>query len=432
MQGNLSPTGGEIIIPAGVFIGYVPQLPAEGESYSGGQLFNKNLSAALACQPDILCLDEPTNHLDRKNRRSLMQMLDRYAGTLFVVSHDVELLQRCIDTIWHIENGEITVFEGNYDDFLHHRSHEQEKLKSYIRALEKNHAKAQEELRLVHERSARRARANVRENDRKLLGYLKASADASLGKQHAKMSKIKDALSRERQAIFEAEEIKVQFELAATHIERMPHNIIDVKEGRVGYGDKEVLSGLSFSIDKGERVALVGENGSGKSTLLKAFLQNPLVSKTGEWHLPKSEWVGYLDQAYKTLPEEKTVLETLQALSKWNDKELRRFLNDFLFRKNEEVYALVSTLSGGERVRLVLACIALRQPPILLLDEITNNIDLKTRQHVIEVLKNYPRTLFVISHDSDFLTHIGIQTCLLVKNGKALLRPFSPDSELDY
>ena len=142
------------------------------------------------------------------------------------------------------------------------------------------------------------------------------------------------------------------------------------------------------------------------------------VIKSGNWHAPKISDIGYLDQHYGTLSAEKTVLETIAELvPTWSHIEVRRHLNDFLFRKNEEVNSLVAKASGGEKARLSLAQIAARTPKLLILDEITNNLDLETRGHVIEVLKNYPGAMIVISHDTDFLREIGVHDRYQIANG---------------
>ena len=144
-------------------------------------------------------------------------------------------------------------------------------------------------------------------------------------------------------------------------------------------------------------MAIRGDNGSGKTTLIKAILNDPSVLKSGDWHVPNREDIGYLDQHYGTLDPHKTVTETIHGLvPTWAHGEIRKHLNDFLFRKNEEVNAFVKTLSGGEKVRLSLAQIAAKTPRLLVLDEITNNLDLETRDHVIQVLKEYPGAMLVI------------------------------------
>jgi ATPase subunit of ABC transporter with duplicated ATPase domains len=185
--------------------------------------------------------------------------------------------------------------------------------------------------------------------------------------------------------------------------------ILSIQDGACGY-DTPLLHNLFLSLTGVDRLALTGNNGSGKTTLVRAILNDPCITKSGEWILPKPEDIGYLDQHYATLNPDQSVLETIQACTPtWPHSEVRRHLNDFLFRKNEEVMALTSTLSGGEKARLCLAQIAARPPRLLILDEVTNNLDLETRDHMIQVLRHYPGAMIAISHDQDFLKAIGIQ-----------------------
>ncbi len=186
--------------------------------------------------------------------------------------------------------------------------------------------------------------------------------------------------------------------------------IVSISDGSIGYAEQEpLLQKISLSISSRDRIAIQGDNASGKSTLIKAILDDDSVIKSGNWHAPKISDIGYLDQHYGTLAAEKTVLETIADLGpNWTHIEVRRHLNDFLFRKNEEVNSFVAQLSGGEKARLSLAQIAAKTPKLLILDEITNNLDLETKEHVIQVLKYYPGAMIVISHEADFLEEIGI------------------------
>ena len=144
--------------------------------------------------------------------------------------------------------------------------------------------------------------------------------------------------------------------------------------------------------------------------MFKSILSAPDVVKVGDWLLPKPNAIGYLDQHYSTLCLTDTVFVSVSRLMpNYSDSEIRRHLSDFLFVRQEEVSRPIAQLSGGEKARLSLAHIAAQTPELLLLDEITNNLDLETRQHMIEVLKIYPGGLLVISHDRDFLNAIGIQ-----------------------
>lgn len=409
IQGFIEPTSGNVSGYKEVAFGFVPQLPDDHEDLSGGQRFNAALSQAIALQPDILCLDEPTNHLDHNNRRSLMCMLQHFEGSVIVVSHDVDLLRLCVDTIWCIEDGSITVYAGSYDVFVATREAAQIQLREKIKSLGAQQAKIKKELIRGRERSVRRARAHKGENDRNLAGFYKSSADDSLGKGQAEMGKLGDALAKERARLREPEEIRVNFELLTSDLTLGRGNVIEISDGSVAYGNKAaVVENINLSISTGERVALVGENGSGKSTIFKALLNQENLIKEGSWYEPKPEFIGYLDQHYQLLDQAKTVLETITSLKPMPHAQVRALLNDFLFRKNEEVYAHACSLSGGEKARLALACIAVLQPPVLLLDEVTNNLDLQTREHVIKVLNAYPGTLIVISHDEDFLQCIRL------------------------
>lgn len=166
-----------------------------------------------------------------------------------------------------------------------------------------------------------------------------------------------------------------------------------------------------------DRISVQGDNASGKSTLIKAILNDPNLVKTGNWYVPKIEDIGYLDQHYNTLSAKMTVYETISELvPSWTNIEVRRHLSDFLFRKNDEVNNCVVQLSGGEKARLSLAQIAALPPKLLILDEITNNLDLQTKQHVSQVLKVYPGAMIVLSHESDFLDDIGIKNSYVIHN----------------
>lgn len=194
--------------------------------------------------------------------------------------------------------------------------------------------------------------------------------------------------------------------------------IVTIRDGCVGYVNSDPLQKINLSISSRDRVAILGDNASGKSTLIKAILNDVSVIKSGSWSVPQRLDIGYLDQHYATLSTDKTVYENITELvQNWTHIEIRRHLNDFLFSKNEEVNLVVSELSGGERARLSLAQIAIKTPKLLILDEITNNLDLETRSHAIEVLKNYPGSLIIISHDDDFLSKIGEQDRYWIADG---------------
>lgn len=141
------------------------------------------------------------------------------------------------------------------------------------------------------------------------------------------------------------------------------------------------------------------------------------LRRSGDWHTPRLEDIGYIDQFYATLSNHHTAFITIQALkSNWTTQEIREHLNRFLFRKNEEINTLVCDLSGGEKARLCLAQIAASPPKLLVLDELCNNLDLVTREHIIQILKEFPAAILAISHDEDFLSAIGMDRFYQIEN----------------
>lgn len=427
LAGTIEPSDGNIHFPSELNIGYVPQVIEEFDSLSGGQRFNKLLTQSLRFTPEILMLDEPTNHLDRNNRRSLMRMLADFKGTLIIVTHDIELLQSTVDTIWHIDQAKVHVFTGYYEDYLRkiniqHHAIENE-LANLIRQKKQIHADMmREQTRAKNSRT--RGEKNIQQRKwPTIVSETKArNAQETSGRKKSEINSKKQELTQRLSELYTPEVIHPKFALHGTETNQ---TLVTVSEGTVGYNDDNhpVLRELSFSIKAGARVAIHGDNGSGKSTLLKAILNDESIVKKGSWNLPHPKEIGHLDQHYNTLNPNKSVWETISCFLR--DKsctEIRKYLNDFLFRKNEEVNALVATLSGGEKARLSLAQIAAITPKLLILDEMTNNLDRETCTHVIQVLKIYPGAIIIVSHDTDFLTAVKVTDEYEIKNGLLQLK----------
>jgi ATPase subunit of ABC transporter with duplicated ATPase domains len=406
--------------------GYVPQIVEDFDTLSGGQRFNEALTLALSKDPSILLLDEPTNHLDASNRKSLIRMLKNYPGTLIVVSHDVELLRHSIDTLWHIDHGKIHLFSGNYDDYIREIGIQRASIEQEVLRLKREKQDIHESLMKEQQRASKsQAKGKKSIAQRKwptIVSSTKmARGSETAGHKQAQISEKKDELLQKLGQLNLQEIILPKFSLTASDLGHKM--LVSIQHGSIGYDpSKPVLSDIHFSILPSERIAILGDNGSGKSTLIRAILRDIQVTVTGEWYLPKAEDIGYLDQHYGTLPSNYSVLDCVRMMrADWSPTEARRHLNDFLFRKNEEVNAMVSTLSGGEKARLSLAQIAARTPRLLVLDEMTNNLDLETREHVIQVLKAYPGAIIVISHDQDFLNEIAIKNWYTAQQGQLVL-----------
>lgn len=405
-----------------VVVGYVPQVIVDHTDLSGGQRLNKAVTEALSLDPNVLLLDEPTNHLDTRNRKSLMRMLQNYPGTLIMVSHDKELLRHCTDTLWHIDNGKIHIFSGNYDDYMREIKLKRSSIEGELEFLNRQKKDMHYKLMQEQQRSSKsKAKGQKSIDQRKwptVVSNAKAGrAEETSGRKKSAIDKRKSDLTESLSNLRLPEIIIPKFSIEGSDAAR--GMVVQISGGSVGYSENQpILSGINLSLQSGERMAITGDNGSGKSTLIKAILGDESVCKIGEWHVIKREDVGYLDQHYGTLHPDKTVLETIADLvPAWPHTEVRRHLNDFLFRKNEEVNALVSTLSGGEKARLSLAQIAAKTPKLLILDEITNNLDLETKEHVAQVLKYYPGAMIVISHEADFLEEIGVNSYFKITDG---------------
>lgn len=420
IQGIQEPSAGSITIFHETTFGYVPQTVTEYPELSGGQRFNKALSVALSLDPDVLCLDEPTNHLDLNNKRSLVRMLQRYDGTLIIVSHDPEILALNFDEIWHIEHGQINVFTGNYAEYLKEHATKKESIEYQREQLHKEKRKLQKQVQQERKRAAQSRSANIDEKDRSLLGAMKESGSRSTGKITKRLSKSQKEIQHKLADAFVHKKIEPKFNLNPRKLSS-DKSIVSIIQGSCGY-EKPILRNINLQVKANEQIAITGDNGTGKSTFIKAILHDPSIMVHGEWRVPEVNEIGYLDQHYSTLNPMLTVTEVIQeAAPYWTNQEVRKHLNDFLFHTPQEVTNTVAHLSGGERARLSLAQIAAKSPSLLLLDEVTNNIDLETREHVIEVLEAYPGAMIIVTHDPEFLKRLSITTVYETKDGTLAL-----------
>jgi ATPase subunit of ABC transporter with duplicated ATPase domains len=331
----------------------------------------------------------------------------------------VELLRHSVNTLWHIQDGKIHVFSGGYD--------------AYRREIEIKRMSMEQELSRLDREKKQTHEALMKEQTRAKNSRLQGEKHIDQSKwptmvSHAKARRAAEttgrkrvAISHQRQDLLEKlsdlrlpEILTPKFSLKASDIGSKA--LLSIQDGGIGY-HKPLLQGIHLSVSSQGRWGIWGDNGSGKTTLIKAILGDPLVRRMGQWLVPNRADIGYLDQHYQTLDPGKTVLETIHDLvPEWSNAEVRSHLNDFLFRKNEEVNALVSTLSGGEKARLTLAQIAAKTPKLLVLDEITNNLDLETREHVIQVLNAYPGAMIIISHDEDFLKAVSVENFYVIES----------------
>ncbi len=409
IAGLASPVEGVITHPEDVQIAYVPQLiHTQG---SGGERFNGALTEALALNPDLLLLDEPTNHLDDRNRRSLMGLLNRFSGTLVVATHDVALLRDVATVLWPMDQSPMAAYAGGYEAYWQAQDHERERIEQSLSQLSQEKREAHQALMREQSRAQKSRQMGEKHiQQRKWPTVVSAGkarrAEETSGRKKTNIQKKREHLLEQIDALHLPEVICPTFHLSPGG--HGPATPVHIRDGWVAYGQERILSAIHVSVGEGERVGITGDNGSGKTTLIKGILEDPHVTRGGEWFVPKAAHVGHLDQHYQILGSGSVMDALAKRVPEWSHAQLRAHLNDFLFRKNEEVNASVDTLSGGEKARACLALIAACPPHLLILDEVTNNLDLAARAHVIQILKTYPGTMLLISHDPDFLEAVGV------------------------
>lgn len=420
-----TPSEGEMTFPEGLKIGHLEQTITDFKTLSGGQRLNKRLTEVLSKSPDLLLLDEPTNHLDAENRRALMRHLSRFRGALVIVTHDSEVLRHCIDTLWHIgplssrEGGasphnQITQFTGSYDDYQDEIRRQRDSIGREFDFLKREKKESHKALMKEQKRAAKSRSKGKKSIDQKkwpsVVSKAKAlRAEQTSGKKRSAIDKKKQGLSEQLSNLRLPEMIKPKFSLEAGG--NPDKVILSIFEADIGYrhGLQPILRKLSLSVKGNEKVAIEGPNGSGKSTLLKAIMGSEKINKSGHWDLPRRECIAYLDQHYDNLNPNFSLMDHIKDLQPgWTETEVRRHLNDFLFRKNEEVTQFTKTLSGGEKARASLSIIAADPPRLLILDEVTNNLDLETKEHVTQVLREYPGAMIIVSHEEGFLKAINV------------------------
>lgn len=347
------------------------------EQFSGGWQMRIALAKLLLEKPEALLLDEPTNHLDLEARNWLEEYLHDYPNAFILISHDRYFLDVTVTKIVEVWNKKVTVYSGNY-----------------------THYQRQKEERLEQMRAAQRNQL-----DRV------AQIEAFVDRFRAKATKAKQAQSRLKE-LEKIEVIEIPEEEPIIHF-RFPtprpsgRIVAELKGVGKSYGDKKVFENVNLTIERGDRIALVGHNGAGKSTLIKLLTGLEGLS-AGEYKLGHNVEFDYFAQdQYKALDPESEILDDLCAAApRATATELRGLLGCFLFRE-DDVFKKIGVLSGGERNRYAL-CKLLTQPSnFVLLDEPTNHLDMRAKEVLLEALKGYEGTVVFVSHDRYFIDQLA-------------------------
>lgn len=356
--------------------------------FSGGWRNRIQLARALMRPADLLLLDEPTNHLDIDSLIWLENWLRRVEATVIIISHDREFLDRAVNTIWSVEDGTICRYAGNYSQFE-------------LARIEK--LRAQESARRAYETQA-------------------AHLTSFIERFRAKATKARQAQSRIKmlEKLQAVEPVRAKREWRFNFLKplRLPEHLVDGENLKIGYGDKVVLSGVSFSIRSGERIGILGVNGAGKSTLVKAIV-GELTPMSGELRRGQGLEIGYFAQhQLDQLRMDETPLEHLRHLAPdAQEQELRDFLGTYRF-SGDFAEAKVAPMSGGEKARLALALIAWKKPNLLVLDEPTNHLDMETREALTMALSTYEGAVLLVSHDRHLLRAVTDELWLVHEGRK--------------
>lgn len=374
--------------------------PNEYKEYlSGGEKVKLKISNALSENKELIIADEPTSNLDSKSIETLEEMFKNHNGSLLLVSHDRNFLDALCNTIFEIEDGKINVYKGNYSKYLDLKKIEKEReIDDYNKYInEKNRL---EEAIVIKEK----LRNNIRRTPKRM-----GNSEARLHRMGGQKSKqnldnsIKSIKSRINHLEVKdkpknEKDIKIN---VINNLQLTSKNPIEVKNLSLIVNNKTLLSNANFKIKRDKKVALVGINGSGKSTLLKEIINNQNESIK----ISNNVVFGFLDQEQKLLIPNKTILENIQINSSYLESFIRINLDGFGF-KGDTVYKKVSTLSGGEKVKVAICKLLLSDNNIVVLDEPTNYLDIKCMEALENSLINTNKTLLIVSHDRKFISNI--------------------------
>ena len=345
------------------------------ENLSGGQKTRVALGKLLISKPDILLLDEPTNHLDMESIAWLETYLLNYPGAVFIVSHDRYFLDKVVTKIVEIEAAQMRMYEGNYSAY----------------ALKKAQLRdAQYKAYLNQQREIKHQEAVIT----KLRSF---NREKSIKRAESRV-KMLDKIQRIEKPI----EIDNQMRISLEPRFISGNDVLTVEGLSKAFPGQTLFTDINFEIKRGERVALIGNNGTGKTTILK-ILNGIVAADAGRFALGSKVQIGYYDQEHHVLHMEKTIFQEISdTYPTLTETEIRNMLAAFLFT-GDDVFKLISSLSGGERGRVSLAKLMLSEANFLILDEPTNHLDIASKEILEEALNSYTGTVLYVSHDRYFI-----------------------------
>ena len=415
ISGYLLPDSGRVVRNATCYL--LPQINTDATK-SGGQSQQIALMRAFDSDADILLLDEPTNNLDVMARTEFFNKLRAYHGGVVVVSHDRELLNQ-MDVLLELHNGMLSVFGGNYDFYIAQKKQIQESLESKYTDAQKEIARLNMTMRIAqntrqhHEAKQQKDKNNKASGSRLWANALRGkSAETEAKRRNQIQKKLIAQMERSADLSMQLRNDVIKIPLPDKRV--YDKEIVRVENLHFAYGDQVIFSDFNFTMRTGERVRLVGDNGAGKTTLLK-IICGKLHAATG--NVKTYGRIAYLNQDLSLLTPDKSVVENIVECAGILTHDAHAIAANFGFR-GDASRKLVKFLSGGELLRATLAAVLgdKNQPDLLILDEPTNNLDIKSTNVLESALNQYRGAILIVSHDEMFVRNIDISRTVKIAN----------------
>ncbi len=380
------------------------------KGFSGGEKTKYGLASVLSKNKEVLLLDEPTNNLDLESIETLIELLDQEVESFIVVSHNRDFLDRVCNRIVEIEDGKMSFYNGNYSFYRRQKEEEIEKARSDYKNYRLEKKRLEDSILDIEGRSAsvRRAPKRMGNSEARLhrMGGQKQKkhldgAKKSIKTRLEKLEAVEKPREEETLAIDLREENKIYSK-----------KLISGSNINIAFGERQILKDARFTVKNHSKVGLVGRNASGKTSLIKILMEDESIRRH-----PNLK-IGYFAQNIGLKRSEKTILDYIMEDSIYDENFSRLILARLLFR-GEDVYKKIDRLSGGELVRLEIGRLVLGDYNLLILDEITNHIDIKSIVALEDTLKSYRGNLILVSHDRMFLDNI-VDSLLIIEDRKLI------------